>query len=162
MPRTYSRHPRIWRMNPSALASSTWPSRYARSARSITSFGCSKPTLIADASAECSRSDSPCCIASSYGPNSGSRSVMNRSSSSFASARVTGRENPDADAQRCFHPSTRCMIVVVVSSGAKVMRSGAGFFFGHGFRLSASKFHAPPVGVPSGSISMRCLRRISR
>ncbi len=46
-PRTYSRHPRICRINPSALASATRPSRHARSAAAITVRGSSSLRFIA-------------------------------------------------------------------------------------------------------------------
>ena len=87
---------------------------------------------------------------------------MNRSSHLMVSARVTGSENPSALPHRLRQPFTRAICTRVMSSGGTDHGVATSRPLGHRFRFAVSKFHAPPLGVPSASMSTPCVRRISR
>ena len=64
MPQTYSRQPITCRTKPSTAAIGASPSRYARSARSATSSGCSSPRFSDEDRCECHMKRSPASMAS--------------------------------------------------------------------------------------------------
>ena len=98
---TYSRHPMIWRMKPSAELIGTRPARNSFSTRSQTSPGNNRPRLRYGESTECAKCQLSASIASSCGPNIGSTRLMKKSRRSRAPARVVAHTSTGAGQRSC-------------------------------------------------------------
>ena len=144
-------------MNPSTAGNGASPERHACSAAATTSRGLSILVFSANEIKEWKRKGSSVCIASCQLPNWGRTCEINASSRALASARSTGQRKVLA----CGSPKVRTPQRWISSHNAErswQMResSGAGGSPDQRLRFSASKFHFPPSGSPSGVNSTPC------